>query len=85
MAILTRQERKNIGSPWIRKVYQEAAKAADLSFTEIEAAIQDTEDWIDANQASFVAALPEPFKSKTNGAEKTLLFVYVTMKRAGLI
>ena len=48
-------------------------------------AIQDTEDWIDANQASFVASLPQPFRGNTNAAEKTLLFVYVAMKRAALI
>ena len=85
MVVLTRQEKKNIASPWVRKVFQEAAKAADLTLSDLEPAIQDTEDWIGDNQASFVAALPEPFKGNTNAAEKTLLFVYVAMKRAGLL
>ena len=85
MAALTRQERKNIASPWVRKVYQEAQKAADLTFSDLEPAIQATEDWIQANQGNFLAVLPQQFKSKTNGVEKTLLFVYVVMKRAGLI
>ncbi len=85
MTILTRQEKKDIASPWVGDAFREAKKAADLSLTDLEPAIQDTEDWIAANQASFVAALPEPFKASTNAAEKTLLFVYVAMKKAGLI
>ncbi len=85
MVVFTRQEKKNIASPWVQRVFLKARKAADLSLSGLEPAIQATEDWIDTNQASFVAALPEPFKSKTNGTEKTLLFVYVAMKRAGLI
>ena len=85
MAVLTRQEKKKIASPWVRKVFEEARKTGNLSLSDLEPAIQDTEDWIRANQVSYLAALPEPFKSKTNGPEKTLLFVYVAMKRAGLL
>ncbi len=109
MTVLTRQEKKNIASPWVRKVFQEAMKTADLNLADLEPAIQAVEDVIESTGATLefidsgvpqaskillvegitktqiVAVLPEPFKSKTNGAEKTLLFVYVAMKRAGLI
>ena len=85
MAVLTRQEKKDIARPWVQRVFADARKTANLSLTDMEPAIQATEDWIQANQSSFLLALPEPFRSNTDGTEKTLLFVYVAMKRAGLI
>lgn len=85
MAILTRQEKKKICSPWIREAFVKARKTADMNFDDLGAAAQAAEDWVTTNQASFVAALPEPFKGLTNATEKTLLLVYVAMKRVGLI
>jgi hypothetical protein len=49
------------------------------------AAADATDTWITDNQTSFNTALPEPFKSTATSAQKTLLFCYVAMKRAGLI
>ena len=85
MAVLTRQEKKDIASPWVQKVFEDAKKTGDLSFSDLEPAVQYTEDWIESNQASFASGLPQPFKSKTDASEKTFLFVYVAMKRAGLL
>lgn len=85
MAVLTRRERKVIGSPWLEEVFVKSRKVGNLSFTDIEAAIQSTEDWIEANQGGFEISLPEPFKSKTTSQEKHLLLAYSVMKRVGLI
>lgn len=49
---------------------------------DIAAAVAATDDWIDANQASFNSALPQPFRSSANLELKTLLFCYVAMRRA---
>ncbi len=85
MAVLTKAERKKIASPWVRKVITELKQSKNLNFTDLEAAVQYTEDWIAANQANFVTGLPEPFKSSTNASAKILLFVYTAMKRGGLL
>jgi len=85
MALLTRQEKKKIASPWVQKVFVDAKKTANLNLDDLDLVTQAAEDWVETNQASFVAALPEPFKTNTNAAEKTLMLVYVVMKRAGLI
>lgn len=85
MAVLTRAERKKIASPWVRAVIRDLGESKNLTSTDIMDAAQATEDWIQTNQASFVAALPEPFKSNTNATAKTRLFVYTAMKRAGLL
>ncbi len=85
MAVLTRAERKKIASPWVRKIIRDLGQSTNLTVTDLEAAVQATEDWIAANQASYVAALPEPFKANTDASAKILLFVYTAMKRGGLL
>ncbi len=85
MAVLTRAQKKQIASPWVRAIIRDLKESQNLTGTDLEAAVQATEDWIASNQASFVAALPEPFKSNTTGAAKTLLFVHTAMKRSGLL
>jgi hypothetical protein len=50
---------------------------------EILAAVAATDAWIDANTASFVAALPENVASGTTGPQKTWIFTYVLMRRIG--
>lgn len=85
MALLTRLERKKIASPWVRKTIAELGQSQTLDVTNITDAVQATDDWIDDNQASYVAALPEPFKTATDAQAKTLLFAYTLMKRVGLL
>ena len=50
---------------------------------DLRAAVNATDDWIEANQASFNAALPQPFRSQATLTQKTFLFCYVAMRRAG--
>ena len=62
-----------------------AAAGVKIGTQAVRAAADATNTWIDDNQASFNAALPEPFKSTATLEQKTLLFCYVAMKRAGLL
>jgi hypothetical protein len=52
---------------------------------ELRAAVVDADDWIEANQAGFNVALPQPFRGAATPAQKTFLFCYVAMRRAGLL
>jgi hypothetical protein len=54
-----------------------------LTKTDLKAAVDATDDWIDANQSSFNAALPQPFRGSASLALKTFVFCYVAMRRAG--
>lgn len=56
-----------------------------VSKTELRAAIDATDDWIETNQASFNTALPQPFRGAATTPQKTFLFCYVAMRRAGLL
>lgn len=51
----------------------------------LDAAVNNIDAWLTANQAAAVAQLPEPFKSTSNAAQKNLLLAYVCLKRAGVI
>lgn len=52
---------------------------------DLDAALTAVDTWCTANQASFVAALPEPFKSGSIAQQKALALAYVALKRTGVI
>lgn len=62
-----------------------AAAGVAIGTQTVRASADATNTWIADNQASFNTALPEPFKTTATLEQKTLLFCYVAMKRAGLI
>lgn len=82
MAVLSDTDRARTLIGLMRE--QQSAAAGNWSKAELRAAVDATDSWIDSNAASFVAALPQPFRGQSNAAQKTLLFVYVALRRAGL-
>ncbi len=57
----------------------------NVTKTELRAAVNATDDWLEANQPSFNAALPLSFRSQASVAQKAFLFSYTAMRRAGLL
>jgi hypothetical protein len=53
--------------------------------TVLRAAVDATDQWIEDNQAAWLAALPAGFRTNTTAQQKTLLFMHVVMRRAGLL
>lgn len=53
--------------------------------TDLKAAVDATDQWIDDNQALFNLALPQPARGQLNLTQKTLLFCFVAMRRAGIL
>ena len=82
---MTEQQRVENMREWVKRVFVERGATATLNTEDIKAAVDATDTWIDNNQAPFNTALPEPFKSTATSDQKTLMFVYVAMKRSGLI
>lgn len=85
MAVLSDSDRHVASRAWIRKVFVEANATATMDHTAIKAAIDATDTWIDGQQANYNAALPAPFQGTATLQQKTLLFCFVALKRAGLI
>lgn len=82
MAVLSDAERVRVWRAWMRK----NAEACGFNKTLLRTAVDATDDWIDQNAASFNLALPVGIRGAgSTTAQKTLLFCYVALNRAGLL
>ncbi|MGH3658396.1 MAG: hypothetical protein ACRDUA_17215 [Micromonosporaceae bacterium] len=54
-----------------------------VSKPELQAAVNAIDDWIETNQAGLNGALPAAFRTSATLAQKTYVFCYVAMRRAG--
>lgn len=53
--------------------------------TDLRAAVDAVDDWVDANQTSFNTAIPQPARNALTAAQKSALLVYVVMRRQGML
>jgi hypothetical protein len=60
-------------------------EAAGFTKAQLKAAVDATDAWIESNQSSYNTALPVAFRNATTITQKTLLFCFVAMRRAGLL
>lgn len=84
MAVLDAENRRRIWAHLMRN-WDKTLGRIPVTKTELRAAVDATDDWIEANQASFNSALPQPFRGAATTPMKTLLFCYVAMRRGGLL
>lgn len=57
---------------------------AALTKQQLRDAVNATDTWIDDNQASYNAALPEPARNALTTSQKTLLFCAVALARVSI-
>lgn len=81
MAVMSDQDRQRALAGLMRE--EQANIAGSWSKADLRAAVDATDAWIDANSASFVTALPQPFRGQSTALQKTIMFVYVALRRAG--
>lgn len=84
MAALPDADRIEINAK-LQRLAQWAAIACGITKADLKAAVDATDDWIDANAGSYNSALPLPARTSLNSTQKTLLFCYVALKRAGIL
>lgn len=77
MAELTENQRIAI---W-KKLMRDFKESTSLEKTELRAALNATDNWIDTNQTAYKTFLPEPAKSALTTIQLVQLFTYVSMKR----
>lgn len=70
---------------WAQVMRNWPGSLTGVTKAELRAAIDATDDWIEANQTSFNTALPQPFRGAATTPQKTFLLCYVAMRRAGLL
>jgi hypothetical protein len=59
-------------------------QAIGITKTELRAAADATDDWIEANATSFNSALPQPARSTLTARQKKLLFMFIAARRFGV-
>jgi hypothetical protein len=64
---------------WMR----ESSLSCPVTKPDLATTVAAIDLWIDDNQASFNAALPQPFRSAASAALKSELFAYVLWRRVG--
>lgn len=52
---------------------------------DLRAAVDAIDAWVDANQASFNAAIPQPARNNLTAVQKSLLLMFVVMRRQGML
>lgn len=65
---------------WARLMRRDEAYASMLK-GDLRAAVDAADDWIEANKASFNAALPLPARTSLTARQKALLFMAVAAKK----
>lgn len=81
MAVLAEGDRQSV---WARFMREFLGSACALTKAEIRAAVDSTDDWIDGNTIQYNNSLPVAAKNNLTATQKTLLFVAVALRRAGL-
>lgn len=81
---LTDQDRQRVTNGLMRYWSKLWEPVGDVSTTELRAAIDATDQWIDDNQASYNNALPNPAKQQLSLEQKTLIFCAVAAMRVSL-
>ena len=81
MAVMNEQNRART----LAQLMRDNSEPMGLTKAELRAALDATDDWQEANAASFNTALPVKARNTLSATQKTLLFVYVAMRRRGLL
>jgi len=84
MALLSSALRAKIHKWFMR----ENETTCSFSKPELLEAINATDQWVEDNTASYMAALnsnANGFRNKSTGQQKTVIFAYVLLERAGML
>jgi uncharacterized membrane protein len=81
MAALSSEDRRRVWAHLMR-TWDKALGRIPVDKAAFRAVVDATDDWIETNQASFNAALPQPFRGAATTAMKTDVFCRVAERRA---
>lgn len=81
MAVLVDADRVRV---W-KHLMRNCGALGALTKADLRAAINDTDTWIDTNQAAYNTAVSLPARTALTTPQKTMMFCFVAMARAGLL
>jgi hypothetical protein len=83
MAVMSAEERRRVWAYLMRQ--GDPAAVPGVSKTDLRAAVDAADGWIEANSAAFNSALPAAYRTASTTPQKTMLLCWVAMRRAGLL
>lgn len=83
MAVLATSVREQIWRGLMRYWSRQRSVFGSLTKSDLQAAVNATDDWIDQAAASFNTALPTTARNQLTATQKTLLFCAVALARVG--
>lgn len=85
MAVLSDSDRQKLWAQFMRDCKKYGIIMGAYLKADLRTAANEYDGWIDSNSTSANNALSQPFKGAASVQEKTLLFCYVAMMRAGIL
>lgn len=79
MAVLSAQQRIDCAAEWQRNFA--VGETISVTKTDLKAALDAIDSWVDTNTASFNTAIPQPARANLTAAQKARLLLYVVRKR----
>lgn len=80
MAVLDATNRLRAAAQWMR---DNTENVTGVTKADLKAAVNATDQWIEDNSASYNSALPAAARTGLTATQKTFLFCYVALRRAG--
>lgn len=80
MAVLTSQQRAELWAEIMRDL-SKVTEPCGITKTDLRAAVDATDQWIEDNAAAFNSALPLAARNGLTAAQKKRLFLAVALKR----
>lgn len=77
MVTLTTEERRALWQEWMTA----NREAVSIAKADLRAAVDAVDEWIEANMASFNAAIPQPARGALSAKQKALLLAFVLRRR----
>lgn len=84
MAALTSGERAVVMAH-IQRPQQSFGTLGALTKAQLRTAVDETDQWIEDNSSAYNLALSQPARGALTSQQKTLLFCFVALRRAGLL
>lgn len=80
MAVLADSDRVAIWAD-IMRLMSDERESCSITKTDLRAALNAVDDWVDANAAAFNSAIPQPARSALSARQKARLLAYVVRRR----
>lgn len=79
MAVLSNADRRDVRDEFMRT--PDAGETFGIVKTDLRAAVDAIDQWVDGNAASFNAAIPQPARGALTARQKARLLSHVIAKR----